>query len=51
MIARLGATEDHPMIVSHRILLVDDDLPFRRTLEVRLAREGYDVRTAADGVV
>lgn len=38
------------MIVSHRILLVDDDLPFRRTLEVRLAREGYDVRTAADGV-
>lgn len=38
------------MIASHRILLVDDDLPFRRTLEVRLTREGFDVRPAADGV-
>ncbi|MHB8764290.1 MAG: sigma-54-dependent transcriptional regulator [Deferrisomatales bacterium] len=32
-----------------RILIVDDDYAVRRTLEMRLVRDGYAVETAADG--
>ena len=34
---------------AYRILLVDDDADLRATLSARLAREGHDVTTAADG--
>jgi chemotaxis protein histidine kinase CheA len=33
-----------------RILIADDSVTFRRTVEAVLAREGYDVRTAPDGM-
>ncbi|MBI5443275.1 MAG: sigma-54-dependent Fis family transcriptional regulator [Deltaproteobacteria bacterium] len=32
-----------------RVLVVDDDAAVRRTLEMHLTRQGYDVETAADG--
>jgi CheY-like chemotaxis protein len=34
---------------SARILIVEDDAPLRRLLELRLAVDGYVTRTAADG--
>lgn len=33
-----------------KVLIVDDDRAIRRTLEMRLLRDGYAVETAADGI-
>ena len=33
---------------SHRILLVDDDAPFRERLALSLARRGFETRTSGD---
>ena len=38
------------MSEAKRILVVDDDSDIRDLIEIVLAGEGYDVRTAADGV-
>ena len=38
------------MSEAKRILIVDDDSDIRDLIEIVLAGEGYDVRTAADGV-
>ena len=38
-----------PMVPSMRILIVDDELSNRRTLEV-LLREGHTVRSASNGI-
>jgi DNA-binding response OmpR family regulator len=35
--------------VADKILVVEDDLTLRETLEYNLARQGYEVHTAADG--
>jgi len=32
-----------------KILIVDDDAPFRAILEITLSAEGYEVKTAANG--
>lgn len=37
-------------VAKGRILVVDDDVDIRETLEDRLASEGYEVLTSADGV-
>lgn len=45
------ADDRHTMIAmtNARIAVIDDDRMVREMLELGLAREGYDVRTAADG--
>jgi two-component system chemotaxis response regulator CheY len=44
-------TWGHPMIdkAARRILIVDDDVSIRRTLQTLLKRAGYDVMVAEDG--
>lgn len=37
------------MLMSRRLLVVDDDDDLRESLELLLARRGYEVETAADG--
>ncbi len=37
------------MTTKAKILIVDDDAPFRFVLEIALAAEGYEVKTAANG--
>jgi DNA-binding response OmpR family regulator len=39
------------MTVSEKVLVVEDDLTLMETLEYNLARQGYEVLTAADGWV
>jgi DNA-binding response OmpR family regulator len=36
-------------VMSDKVLVVEDDLTLRETLEYNLARQGYEVHTAADG--
>ena len=45
--ARLAAAESGPK--HGRILVVDDDWSLRKSLQVRLEKEGYEVITAMDG--
>jgi CheY-like chemotaxis protein len=45
--ARLAAAEAGPK--HGRVLVVDDDWSLRKSLQVRLEKEGYDVVTAMDG--
>lgn len=45
--ARLAAAEAGPKHA--RILVVDDDWSLRKSLQVRLEKEGYDIITAMDG--
>ena len=45
--ARLATAEAGPK--HGRVLVVDDDWSLRKSLQVRLEREGYDVITAMDG--
>jgi CheY-like chemotaxis protein len=42
--------EEHSHAVSKRILVVDDDAGIRNVLATVLEDEGYEVRTAADGL-
>lgn len=37
------------ILPAHKVLVADDDLTLRETLEHNLTRQGYEVRTAADG--
>jgi phosphoserine phosphatase RsbU/P len=47
---RVRADEERGQMASRRLLLVEDSSTMRRMLSTLIAEEGYDVKTAVDGV-
>jgi DNA-binding response OmpR family regulator len=47
---QLDGKREEGIIVNKKVLVVEDDLTLMETLEYNLARQGYEVLTAADGL-